>query len=153
MKKPHILKILIGLVIFQSISGLAGGIGLTFSPSGESIQMPISLLENTPFTTFIIPGLFLLIVLGIFPALLSYAMIVEPNWKLLNKLNIYCDFHSIWSNLLLLGLTLVSWIIIQVYLIGGGHVFQLIYGLLGIIILLITLSPKIMKYYSNINEH
>lgn len=151
MKKPVLLKILIFLVIFQSVSGLTGGIGLTFSPSGESIQMPISLLDKTPFNNFLIPGLFLLTVLGVLPAVLGYALIAEPKWKLPDKLNIYNNFHYLWSFSLYLGLILVSWIIIQVYLIGGGHIFQLIYGLLGVLILLIALSPQIMKYYSRSN--
>ena len=147
MKKPVLLKVLISLVFFQSVSGLAGGIGLTFSPSGESIQMPISLLDNTPFNNFFIPGLFLLIVLGVLPAILGYAMIVEPKWKFPNKLNIYSNFHYLWTFLVYLGLILVSWIIIQVYLVGGGHIFQLIYGLLGVLIILLALSPQIMNYY------
>ena len=148
MKKPFLLNVLIVLMIFQSISGLFGGIGLTISPSGESIGMPITLLENTPFNNFLIPGIFLLLVLGIYPAVLGYAMISGPRWKWANKLNIYNKFHYIWSYSIYLGLILVSWIIIQVYLIGGGHIFQLVYGLLGVLILLITLSPQVMKFYS-----
>lgn len=152
MAKPILLKILIFVIVFQAISGLAGGIGLTFSPSGESIQMPISLLDNTPFNNFLIPGFFLLIVLGVFPAALGYAMIREPEWKFPNKLNVYLNLNYLWTYSLYLGLILVSWIIIQVYLIGGGHIFQLIYGLLGVLILILALSPQVMNYYSLNND-
>jgi len=151
MKKPFLLKILIFFVFFQAISGLAGGFGLSFSPSGESIGMPISMLENTPFSSFLIPGLFLLIVLGIFPTILCYALIKEPKWKWPNKLNVYDNFHYLWAYSLYLGLILVSWIIIQVFLVGGENILQLIYGLLGALILIVSLSSQVMKYY-NINN-
>ncbi len=112
MKKPIILRILTILVFFQAISGLAGGIGLIISPSGESIGMPISMLNNSPFSSFLIPGLFLFVILGIFPLLLGYAMNKEPKWNWPNKFNIYKIFHYLWSYSLYLGLILIVWIII-----------------------------------------
>ena len=148
MKKLFLLKLLIFLVLFQAISGIAGGIGLTLSPSGESIGMPISMLDNTPFKSFLIPGLFLLAILGIFPLILGFAMIKEPKWKLLNKLNVYDNYNYLWACSLYLGLILVSWIIIQVYMVGGENILQLIYGLLGALILIVSLSPQVMEYYS-----
>ena len=148
MKKPFLLKLLIFFVLFQAISGIAGGIGLTFSPSGESIGLPISMIDNTPFNSFLIPGLFLLAILGIFPLILGYAMIKEPKWKLPNKLNVYDNYNYLWAYTLYLGLILVSWIIIQVYMVGGENILQLIYGLLGAFIVLVSLSPHVMEYYS-----
>lgn len=147
MKKPFLLKLLIFFVLFQAISGIAGGIGLTFSPSGESIGLPISMIDNTLFNSFLIPGLFLLAILGIFPLILGYAMIKEPKWKLPNRLNVYDNYNYLWAYSLYLGLILVSWIIIQVYMVGGENILQLIYGLLGALILVVSLSPQIMKYY------
>jgi len=152
MNKPILLNILIFFVFFQAISGLAGGIGLTFSPSGESIGMPISMIENTPFTNFLIPGIFLLVILGIFPLILGYAMIKEPKWNWPNKLNVYNNFHYLWAYSLYLGLILVSWIIIQVYLVGGENILQLIYGLLGALIIIVSLFPQVMKYYDINND-
>ncbi|MFC1785469.1 hypothetical protein ACFL0J_07585 [Candidatus Neomarinimicrobiota bacterium] len=147
MKKPKLLLILIFLVFFQAISGLAGGFGLTFSPSGESIQMPLSLLDNTPFTNFFIPGLFLLIFLGVFPILLGYAMVKEPNWNWANKFNVYKKYHYLWTYSLYLGLMLILWINIQMYMLGGGNILQFIYGMLGTLIIIIALSPQVMNFY------
>ena len=141
MKKPLLLRVLILLICFQAVSGLAGGFGLTFSPSGESIGMPLSMLDTTPFSNFLIPGLFLLIILGILPLLLGYAMIKEPNWNWLNKLNVYDNFHYLWAYSLYLGLILILWIIIEVYWIGGGNELQFIYGILGTLIVIIALPP------------
>ncbi|NHZ86863.1 MAG: hypothetical protein GWP19_13480 [Planctomycetia bacterium] len=150
MKQPFLLYLLIVLVFFQALSGLAGGFGLTLSPSGESIQMPISMLENTPFNNFLIPGLFLLLVLGVFPTLLGYAMLKEPNWNWANKLNVYKKYHFLWAYSLYLGLILILWINIEIYMVGGGHILQFIYGILGTLLIIITLSPQVMNYYEKL---
>jgi hypothetical protein len=134
-------------MFFQAISGLAGGIGLTFSPNGKSIQMPLSMLENTPFNNFLIPGLFLLIFLGVFPTLLGYAMVKEPNWNWANKLNVHKKYHFLWTYSLYLGIMLILWINIQMYMVGGGNILQFIYGMLGTLILIVALSPQVMDYY------
>ena len=147
MKKPFLLKLLIFLVLFQGVSGLLGGIPLTFWPSGNVLGTPLSMLENTPFNNFLIPGLFLLIVLGFFPLILGYTMIVEPKWKLPNKLNIYENFNNLWAYSMYIGLILILWILIEIYLVGGGHVLQFIFGLLGTLIVIVALSPQVMDYY------
>lgn len=148
MKKPFLLKLLIFLVLFQAFSGLLGGFPLTFWPSGKVLGTPLSMLENTPFNNFLIPGIFLLVILGFFPTLLGYAMIQAPQWNWPNKLNVYNKFHYLWAYSLYLGLILVLWIIIQVYLVGGENILQLIYGLLGALIVIVALSPQVMNYYS-----
>ena len=147
MKKPKLLLLLIFLMFFQAISGLAGGFGLTFSPNGKSIQIPLSMLENTPFNNFLIPGLFLLIFLGVFPTLLGYMMLKEPNWDWANKFNVYKKYHYLWTYSLYLGLMLILWINIQMYMVGGGNILQFIYGMLGTLIIIIALSPQVMNYY------
>lgn len=150
MKKPLLLHLLIFLVFFQALSGLAGGIALTFSPNGDAIQMPLSMLENTPFNNFLIPGLFLLIFLGLFPSLLCYAMLKEPNWNWATKLNVYKKHHFLWAYSLYLGLILILWINIQMYIVGGGNILQFIYGILGALIVIVALSPQVMDYYEKL---
>ena len=147
MKKPYLIYLLIFLVFFQALSGLGGGIALVFSPSGKTIEMPLSMIENTPFANFLIPGLFLLLILGLFPTLLGYAMIKEPNWNWANKLNVYKKYHFLWAYSTYLGLILIFWINIQIFMIGGGHILQFIYGILGVLIVIVTLSPQVMNYY------
>jgi len=54
----------LGLLIvgwFNLLSALAGGIGLIFA---NGLGMPLSFLENSPFDSFVIPGLILLLIVG-----------------------------------------------------------------------------------------
>jgi hypothetical protein len=54
-----ILQVLIG------IGAVPAGISMIHDPSGRGLAMPLEILANTPFSNFLIPGLFLLVVNGI----------------------------------------------------------------------------------------
>ena len=49
------------LQAFIGVGAVAGGLGLSLDPSGESHGIPLELLEETPFATFLIPGIVLLL--------------------------------------------------------------------------------------------
>ena len=69
------------LVIFQGISGILGGIGLILDPTGKSLHLPIIWLENSPFSDYLIPGIILLIVLGVFPLVVVYGLGEKYRWS------------------------------------------------------------------------
>jgi len=52
---------LVSVAIFNALSAIGGGIGMIVA---EGLSMPKSMLADTPFTTFTIPGLILLVVVG-----------------------------------------------------------------------------------------
>ena len=112
----------IGLGIFQTLIGLsavAGGLGLTLDPSGESLGMPLEMLQRSPFVTFLIPGLFLLLVNGIgtlIGATLSFRR------------------HPLAGALAaLLGAIMMAWIVLQVMWIGYGSWLQALYVVVGLV--------------------
>ena len=147
-KKPFIVYIFLFFIFFQAISGLLGGIVLIFDPSGELLQMPVSLLDGSPFKNFFLPGLILFTLLGIYPALIFYALIARPRWELFNFFNIYKDQHWSWTGSLYVGIMLIICIDFQIMIIGYGHIIQTIYALLGVVIVVLTLLPSIKNYYS-----
>lgn len=53
--------LLVSVAIFNALSAIGGGIGMIVA---DGLSMPKSLLADTPFTTFAIPGLILLVVVG-----------------------------------------------------------------------------------------
>jgi hypothetical protein len=147
--KPFSLYILLALLFFQGISGLIGGLALTVNPSGNLIQMPISLLEGSPFDNFLIPGLVLLLLLGIYPSLIFYALLTKVECRFLSALNIYKDRFWGWTGSLYLAIILILWIDFEILFIGYYYFFylQTIYALLGVLILIFTLLPSIQNYY------
>ncbi|MBW9325159.1 hypothetical protein FG877_16675 [Enterococcus casseliflavus] len=96
------------LLAFKSIEPLSQG--QTYA------GLEAAMLQGTPFTTFLIPGSFLLIILGLGNLIVAILL-----W--LNK-----GYYGA----MLLGMSLVAWIIVQVILLRGWHVLHLIFFLIGL---------------------
>jgi len=138
--KPVIINILMGLVLFQGLSGLAGGIGLVLDPSGQSVQIPIEWLQGSPFDSYLIPGLVLLIVLGFYPLYLFYGLIKKSSW--------------VWPGTLFLGMALLIWIFVEILVVGyhAEPPLQLIYGMLGLFISVLALTKTVKQFYKKSNQ-
>jgi len=54
------------LLLVNGIGAIYGGFQLITDPSGTKLQLPLSFLEHSPFNNFLIPGIILFIVNGIF---------------------------------------------------------------------------------------
>ncbi len=139
--------LLIAVIIFLAISSLFGGISLIFNPSGTNLQLSTSYLESTIFNNYLFPGIILFFFLGILPAITAYGLIARKKLRAANKLNIYKKKHWAWTYSLYCGIILVLWIDIQVMMIGGGYILQSIYAILGVLIIIISLTPQVIKYY------
>jgi len=125
-KKPFSCKLLIFLHILLGIGAVFGGLVLVIDPSGDLIKMPITLLENSPFNNFFIPGIILLVILGILPLIISYALITKWSWKLANKLNMFTTMHWSWAFSLYIAFALIIWITIEGFFLkqfAAIHVF------------------------------
>jgi hypothetical protein len=134
-KRPKILYFLMTLIIFQGLSGLIGGVGLVIDPTGKSLQIPIEWLDHSFFNNYLIPGLILLIALGFYPIVVFYGLLKNLNWS--------------WFGTLILGIALLIWIGVEILVIGyqAKPPLQLIYGLVGLLILILILSPPIKRFF------
>lgn len=139
--------ILIITLALEAVGALYGGISLMNDPSGESLHLPVKLLEGTVFKSYIIPGIILFLVLGFFPLFLIFPLIFKPNWPIINGLNIYKSYHWAWTYTLYTAIMLIVWINIQMMVLSTGSVIQGAFGLLGVFILILTLSPQVKRYY------
>ncbi len=50
---------------FLGVTSIAGSIPMILDPSGGLLRMPLSLLEHSPFHSFLIPGIILLLTNGL----------------------------------------------------------------------------------------
>lgn len=134
--RPLSVYLLMMTMLFQGLSGVVGGIGLVADPSGSNMRIPVSWLEGSPFNDYLIPGLILLTVLGVFPLFVVYGL-----WKRL--------FWS-WAAALLVSLALVIWILVEILIIGYHPMppLQLIYGGIGIAMIILVLLPSVRLHYS-----
>lgn len=117
MKKFY--YILGSLQAFTAIGAIPAGYGLLMDTTGQGVGMSTELLENSPLNSFLLPGLFLLLVNGL--AHLAGA------WLSFTR-NRYAGNTG-----LVLGVLLSLWIIIQVAWVSLSSVLQPLFLLIGLI--------------------
>ncbi len=116
------------LQAFIGVGAVAGGLGLALDPSGESVGIPLDLLEETPFATFLIPGIVLFAVNGLGSLTGAIASFARRR---------YAGHTAI-----ALGAFLIAWILVQVYWFAGFHWLHWLYLALGIVELALGWSVR-----------
>ena len=126
---------LMGLLLFQGLSGLVGGAGLVSDPTGGSLHIPIDWLAGSPFNDYLIPGLFLLLILGAGVLAVAAAVWLRARFALPAALAV--------------GLLLLIWLGVEILVIGyqADPPFQAVYGLVGLSIITLALLPSVRKEY------
>ena len=107
------------LQLFIGLGAVGGGLGLVLEPSGANLGMPLEMLNHSPFSNFLIPGIVLLIVNGL--------------GSIAGSVLSFKRFQYAAEIALALGAFLVAWILIQVYWIHAFHWLHALYLSLGII--------------------
>ncbi len=143
------LYLLIFLHGMLGLGGLYGGGLLVLDPSGRWLGMPMALLEDSPFNNFLIPGLLLLVLVGLLALLVAYALWARPKWSAFEKLNAYPDCHWAWAFSLYTGFSLGIWINVQLLMVAAHSTLQPIYGLVALAILVLTLLPPVRSSYED----
>jgi len=147
MKKPFTLYVLIFLLVFLALGGIYGGLSMLFDPSGNSLQVA-EILPLLPISDFILPGIFLLLVMGFAPLFLAYALLVRLDWAWANMLSRRSHHHWAWLGTIGLGAILVLWLVVEGFMIGFHWPIQYITAVNGLLILIFALVPSIRAYYS-----
>jgi hypothetical protein len=149
-RKSLACYLLISLHILLGIGAIFGGGTMILSPDGSILQMPLKMLQHSPFNNFLIPGLILFAVLGVIPLITAIFLFTEKPIKAVEKINIYKNTHWSWNISLYIGFTLIIWITVQMYMIKGIALIHVFYILLGLLIQFITLLPSVKDHYSKV---
>ena len=116
------------LVSFIAVTSTLSGLLMISNPDGGILNLPLSLLDGTPFNDFLIPGILLTGVVG-FVNLLAvfYNLQRHPNrynWAIAG------------------GMMISGWIITQMILIQTIHWLHIIYLGIGLLVILIAYQLK-----------
>lgn len=130
---------IIGLHLFIGIGAIAGGSAAVLNPESP-FGVPSEMLRNSPFSNYLIPGLFLLTFLGAGNLLASLLIFRKANPG------------GIFSGML--GICLILWILIQCYVLQSIGVLHIVFFLLGVIqaLLAFVLLYKQNRFPANLLE-
>lgn len=124
-----------GLGVLQVLIGLGavgGGLALVLEPSGSNLGIPLEVLKSSPFSTFLVPGIVLLIVNG-FGSLVGATASFTRYWRA-------------GEIAIALGLFLVAWIMFQVYWFAAFHWLHALYLSIGLLELVLGwLLRKVLR--------
>ncbi|NLE15042.1 MAG: hypothetical protein GX626_04110 [Spirochaetales bacterium] len=113
-----IRKTLFTLHVIVGIGGLAGGYGC-LSDIYNPLGAPLSLLENSPFTSYFFPGLFLLFIIGLGNIVCSILVLRYPIVGMMGSLA--------------LGIALSAWIVIQCIILQDIVALHIIFLVVGLV--------------------
>lgn len=123
MGKNKIIRIIaISLLLFTGINAIVAGLLFIIDPSGARMGMTPAYLEHSPFHSFLVPGIVLLLVNGVFN-IIAAGMVIKKS-----------RFHI--PAILLQGLLLGGWILIQVLMVRDLNPLHLIMLGIGLALLL-----------------
>jgi len=135
------------LMLFQAISALSGGAALLLDPSGDILQLPVSLFEGTPFSDFFWPALILFGFLGVFPVIIAYALWARPTWRLVEPIERRIGEHWAWISAVIVSVALLIWCTVELWMIGYAFL-QVLYAVVGLAMLVLALLPAVRRYYA-----
>ncbi len=139
-----ILLILLG---FLGLGAMGGGGALIISPSGKLLGMPLSMLEESPFNSFFVPGIILFSVLGFIPIWLIIALLKKPESKLAENINFFNDMHWAWTYSIYIAFVLIFWIQIQMVFLSTVYWLHTFYMFLAVLIIFVALLPQVRNSY------
>ncbi len=147
MKTKTTKNILLFLLSVLGLGAIFGGGVLIISPSGKMFGMPLSMLDNSPFDNFLIPGIILFSLLGLAPIGLTLALIKRPESNFAELFNFYSDMYWAWTYSIYVSFALIIWIQLEMTFLRAVHWSHTLYMFFAICILFVALLPKVRNLY------
>lgn len=120
--------LMISLVLL-GLGGLGGGAAMLADPSGAEMGLSVTMLEALPISDFVLPGLFLIGVMGVAPLVIAFGLWRRMPWT--------------WAAALTQGIVLILWIGLQIALWGAPIAIQVLYLAWGVLIVGLCLAPGV----------
>ena len=120
------------LLIFIGVTALFGGGALATDPTGDTLGMPVDILKNSAFNDFFVPGLILFVVLGLGSIITSIVVIMKV--------------HGYPFLTIFIGFALSIWISVQMLILRDVHYLHILYGLIGIILIVLGILLRKKEY-------
>jgi hypothetical protein len=110
------------LLFFNGAGAIYGGGSLILHPDGSGIQLSLHWLEHTPFSNYLIPGIILLLVNGVFSVMALTALLRKQRnymWLVMGQ-----------------GIVLLGWLTAQILLIQTLHFMHIVMIVVGMMLMI-----------------
>ena len=121
------------LLLCNGVGALYGGLILVASPSGVGMNLSLALLKDSPFGSFLVPGIILFIANGL-SSVFALSAILSKNKQ--------------WAGWVMWqGAILVTWIMLQMALIRSANMLHAVLGMAGVMLIVIGYleSPAVQR--------
>ena len=139
---------LVTLVFLIGVSALISGPMLFLAPDGHLMQWSVEVLKGSPFSNFVIPGIILFVLIGVYPLFVGYGLLTRTAWNGPNVINPFKQFHWAWIASVVVGIIMLIWIGVETLLLGYISFLQPVIMVWGLLILVLPLIPANRQYYS-----
>jgi hypothetical protein len=95
------------------------------------MHMPVSHLDGSPFSDYLVRGLILLIALDVFPLDVVVGLWLRP--------------RPAWYGALTVGCRLIIWVLVEVLIIPFSAL-QAFFGIVGVLITVVTFLPAVRRF-------
>jgi hypothetical protein len=142
--RPLPLFGLMASLVLLGVAAIYGGGALVVDPSGTSLQLPLTYLDGSPFRDYLIPGIILLLVLGVAPLVAAVALWLRPRWGAAAGLEHVLHQHWAWGLAVAVGCALIIWIAVQLTMVPYFFLQPLMLAW-GLLIVLLAFSPAVRR--------
>jgi hypothetical protein len=129
--KQYIKTSCIVLLILTAINATVAGVLFIIDPSGSKMGLTLDYIADSPFRSYLIPGIILLIINGLFNFITALLMIKNKSY----------------SNILVIlqGILLMGWIVIQVDMVKDISPLHIIMFIIGALLAILGYLLKYLK--------
>lgn len=129
----------VALLLLNGVGALYGGWQLATDPTGSSMQMPLSYLEHSPFDTYLIPGIVLLMANGAGSLVVLGLMLARSPYY---PLGVIAE-----------GFILGGWISIQMLMLQTANPLQLTFTTVAVLLIVSGLGLWKLKKTAGSNRN
>jgi hypothetical protein len=144
--RPVSVWTLVTFLLILAMCGILGGYTLASDPSGKSMGLA-EVLPLLPVSDFLLPGIFLFVVMGVIPFALAYSLMARKRSPLAESLTGWSKHHWSWTSTVLLGIVLVVFLVMESAYVGFHIPFQYVTAFLVFGIMVTAFLPEVEKIY------
>lgn len=148
-ERPRTATALGVVTIVEGLGGIAGGTAFLIDTTGGVYTGDpsfIAILENTPIETFLLPGLFILTIVGLVPLASGWGILRPRRLPGLRWLEDRTGHHWPWAVTIAVGVALLALMVVEVVVMGEVVGLHVVYSVWGTLLVAGPLLPSVRRW-------